>query len=218
VVSPEPHRSTVNTAILVVAVAAATGSLLALVLGSVWLGVLRQDIQEWRERGRLPWKAHHYAPDVVSSMLQELRAVHGTDDSAITAAGMPCLAVRLEPRTVADAERKPFEDAEVTCFVARRAPVIGLTRKIKVPVILLGGWNASGRWPDEWFDVQRVAPRPGHYRVRWEVRTPTRGLERPEQVLIVGTDGQERERRRARAADWTQATIRHFRGLEDDPA
>jgi hypothetical protein len=178
--------------------------------------VLRQDIQEWRGRGRQPWRAHHYAPDAVNPTWRKLREAHGTDDSAITAAGMPCLAVRLEPRTVGDAEREPFKGAEVTCFVARRSHVIGRTRKLKVPLILLGEWNASGRWPDEWFDIQRATPRPGHYRVRWEVQTPSRGIERPEQALVIGADGQERESRLARASDRTQAMIRHFRGLEDD--
>lgn len=218
VVSPEQHRPTTNTAILAVAVAAAVGSLLALALGSTWLAVVKKDVQGWRERHQRPWSARHYVPDEVSATLQQLRAAFGNDDSAITAAGMPCLAVRLEPRTVGDAQREPLANAVVACIVARRSHLIGRATKIKVPIVINAVWGARGRWPDVWFNAERVAPTPGRYSVRWEVRAPDGRVERPEQTLIIGADGEEREGNIAKALDRGQAIIRHFRGLDDDSA
>jgi hypothetical protein len=124
VVSPEDHRSTVNNAILVVALAAVAGSCLALALGSKWFAVVRQDVRAWRRRHRPPWGTRLYAPLEVAPTIQRMREIRGHDETAITAPGMPCLAVALEPRTVGDFEDQRLKHAVVTCVVARRSHVI----------------------------------------------------------------------------------------------
>jgi hypothetical protein len=212
ILSSEHHRSALNTAILLVLAVAAAGSLLALVLGSTWLAVARKDVRDWRERHQSGWAVRHYAPDEVSATIQQLRAIRGVDESAITDAGMPCLAVTLEPRTLGDAEDRRLEDAVVTCVVERRSRFVGRAERIEVPIVVSSVWRVRGRWPDVWFDAEPVAPTPGRYRVRWEVRSADGRIERPEQKLNIGPGGEERDSKTAKALRRTQSLIRHFRG------
>jgi hypothetical protein len=222
VVSPEHHRSTTNTAILIVAYVAAAGSFLALVLGSVWFGVLRKDLLAWREgRPSRRWTTRHYAAQEETVELRESKAslvFFSADVKVIRAQGLPCTIVALEPRTLGEAEERPLKGATVSCAVERgrrRWPRKALqTRRVEVPTVKDVAWGSVGRWPDEWFDPNSVGPTPGRYRVRWEVRLPDGRVEKVTEKIHLAAGGEAYVGHLTRAASGTRAVIRHFRGLD----
>jgi hypothetical protein len=222
VVSPEHHRSATNTVILAVAIVAAAGSIVSLTLGSVWFAVLRRDVQGWRERrpGRR-WAVSYYLAQEESVERRESGVdliFYSPNEEAVRARGLPCLIVALKPRTRDDADGRPLKDAAVACAVKRsHGPWYrreSEERPVEVHTDREIASDAVARWPDEWFNRELLAPAPGRYRVRWEVRLPDRRLERPAQGILIAAEGETRVAMVMRATLVVRNLARHYRDLD----
>lgn len=214
VVSPEHHRSTTNTSILVFAVVTAAGSLLALVLGSVAFGVARKDIRSWHaERSGRRWNTRHYAAEEPKTGPRAFS--FGPDESAIRAGGMPAFVVALQPATLGMATEQLLRGAIVTCAVERRAHPWPLGAE-QVDVTPSGDdvWGAVARWPDQWFDPEHEGPTPGRYRIRWKLRLPDGTVECPTDKVRVVAEGSAHVGRVTRALGAARQAIGHYRGLD----
>jgi hypothetical protein len=223
VLTAEKDRSPLNTAILIVAAAAAAGSMLALIFGSEPWRVVRRDVRSWwNRRPSRRWIAHH---DLAQDEETEKREsgvqliLYSTNEEAVRAQGVPCIVLRLDPHTVHDSERQSLKGATVTCEVARK---IGRwrgawwdTRQAEVPIEKELQTNAVARWPDEWFDADSLSPPPGEYEVRWAVRWPNGRVERPRERFQLLEDGQPHESRLDRAYAGARSVVRHYRGQDE---
>jgi len=223
VLSAEKHRSPLNTAILIVAGAAAAGSTLALIFGSEPWRVIRRDVRSWwNRRPSRRWIAHH---DLAQDEETEMREsgvqliLYSTNEKAVRAQGVPCIVLRLDPHTAHDSERQLLKGAAVTCEVARkhgrRPRAWWDTRRVEVPIGKELGTNAVARWPDEWFDADRLSPQSGNYEVRWALQWPNGRLARPRERVQILEDGQPHERRRGAAYAAARSVMRHYRGLDE---
>jgi len=225
VVSPEHHRSTLNGAILYVAVAVAGITALALAVllaASVPIRVLAGDFGGWlaKQRARRThkrWRTYHYRAvgkdDVVLTI---------PNDDAVKAPGTPCIVL------VADAPSRvrrrsgaltPGEDAtdrirealrgladfDVTCRVARRSE----RRSVEVHH---SGLAALARFPDEWFG------RPGRYRVRWAIVGPDGQTERASDTVRLHRSGAVAATPLLRFYASARKLIRHLRGQDKQPS
>jgi hypothetical protein len=213
VVSPEHHRSTTNTAILVLAVVTAAGSLLALVLGSVAFGVARKDVRSWRaERSGRRWNTRHYAAEEPQTGPRAFS--FGPDESAIRAKGMPAFVVALQPATLGMATERLLQGVAVTCSVERRRHRWPFSAE-RVELTPNGDdiWGAVARWPDQWFDPGYGGPTPGRYRIQWKLRLPDGTVERPTDKVRVVAKGHAHVGHVARALGAGRRVVRHYRGL-----
>jgi hypothetical protein len=224
VVSPEHNRSTTNTAILYAAIVAAGGSVLGLVLGSVWFGVLRKDLgRAWESRPQSKWSASHDLAEVVR---EEANMGGGTTmvfthpaDIAVREQGVPCIVLRLEPRRLGFARTRPLQGVTVTCSLSRRAGPLGkpITRALQVhlddgPRIL----NAAfARWPDDWFNEELLAPIAGTYRTRWELHRASGKVERRRERVRIADHGEAHDGKARQWLDTVRRVFRHYRGHDD---
>jgi hypothetical protein len=213
VIGAEHQRSTVNTVILVVAALAAAGSLLALLIGSVWFGVLRKDLAEWwDQRPSRKLDARHYparepAPNVFDFDL-------GPNEAKIRAEGMPCMITALGPRTSGLAEDRLFKDVTASCTIERRGTRSGRPQTIQVKPYTDDAWGTMARWPPEWFDLQTEGPVPGTYLVRWLLHRPDGRTERLSERLRILLDGQPKTSLPARAMTAASTFVQHYRGRD----
>jgi hypothetical protein len=216
----ESHRTGGQTALLVIALVGAGGSLLALVVGSLPFGVLIQDLgRVWDARPRRKWAASHAVAEVVRetvNMGMGQTMVFTLDaEVAIREQGVPCIVLRLEPRMMSFARTRPLGGATVTCSLSRRAGLLKrpTTRQVDVrfedsPKVL----NAAfGRWPDDWFDGELQAPVPSIYRVEWEVRQPDGRVQRPREHFHVADHGETHDGKLRQAGRAIAGLYRHYR-------
>ncbi len=217
VIGSEHHRSTVNTAILVVAAVAAVGSLLALVLGPVTFSVLKKDVRKLRDaRPGRKWATRHYlAQESDDVKTERMMAFFTPSVKAIRAQGLPCMIAAVEPRTLGTAEERPAKGASLSCAVERREhPWRFGAQRVDVTPSGDDAWGGVARWPDRWFDPEHGAPSPGRYRVRWKIRFPDGKVERATERVRVVAEGDVHVGRLSRAAIATRRVIDHYRGLD----
>lgn len=92
--SAEKHRSPLNTAILIVAGAAAAGSMLALIFGSEPSRVIRRDVRSWWDRRpSRRWIAHHDLAQDEETEKRESRVqliLYSTNEKAVRAPRQEC--------------------------------------------------------------------------------------------------------------------------------
>ncbi|HTQ68322.1 MAG TPA: hypothetical protein VMI13_06480 [Solirubrobacteraceae bacterium] len=211
IISAEHQRSTVNTLILIVAVAAAVGSLAALVGLSGWFGVLRGDVRDWwRERPSRRWKAAHYpakepAPNTFDFDL-------GPNEKRIREQGMPCWITGLLPRTLGVAETRPMRNVTVEASMKRREGRPPET--VDLAPLADDSWGAMARWPDRWFDAEQNAPIAGRYLVSWELRHPNGRIERRAEPVHFGPGGIVIESRVTRMRARVRAFFLHYRSKD----
>jgi hypothetical protein len=224
VVSPEHHRSSTNTVILYVAIVAATGSVLALALGSVWFSVAKKDLERlWNARPRRKWAASHDVAETVREVVNMgmgMKMVLQSDAEAqVRAEGVPCIVLRLVPRWLSFAQTRPLRGATVTCSVSRRTRLLEkpTTRPIDVPQVgepdkFLNA--AFGRWPDDWFNAELLAPLPGIYHVQWEIRRADGRTERPHERFHVADHGETHDGTLRQAGRAVVGVYQHYRGKD----
>ncbi len=214
ILSSEHHRSTLNTAILVVLAVAAAGSLLALVLGSTPIAVLRRDVHAWwNDRPNRRWTAGHYQAKEPEANIIDLDTMQ---DAEIRAEGMPCvvLTLRARDRTLGRAIERPMKGVDVSCVVERSERRSSRAEAVQVPPHTDDAWGAVGRWPDQWIDPDHGGPVPGYYRVRWTLRHPEGQLDHPTEKVRVVREGETHVSRAARVVRAGRARLRHYRGLD----
>ena len=209
----EQHRSPTNTLILVIAATAAVGSLLALVLGSIWFGVLEKDVREWWEgRPRRRWSVRHYPAEEPEPNVIDLDMA--PSEAHIRAEGMPCTIVALQPRTLGIATERPMRGVAVSCTIERRDRRAVPSQAVRLTPHGDDAWGVIARWPDQWFDAEHEGPAPGDYRVRWQLRHPDGRIERRTEKVRVLAEGRAHVGRLTRAVNAARAFVRHYRGLD----
>jgi hypothetical protein len=210
----ESPRTGGQTALLVVALVGAGGSLLALVLASTPWEVLKRDLRTlWSEQHTSRWSATHEAAQEPSSGASQI-IEFGPDITPIRAEGMPCGVVRCTPRSLGLAEAQMLKNAEASCTVERRSRLLGHRDKADVPLLVDITWGTAGRWPNRWFDSEHNGPIPGRYSVLWQVRFPDGQVDRPRERFRVKAEGVDHVGRLDSAWSRVRDVIRHYRGLD----
>ncbi len=189
VISPEKDRSTLNTAILYVAVVAAIGSVAFLLGSAMPLRVIARDITAWREKRRrhTKWRTYHYRG------VDRPGTLTIPKDDAILNQGAPCLVLVVEPpqrvlHRDPDASRvekvrqaiQGLEGFEIACSVSGR-------RVARRPAqVEMEPRAALARFPDDYFG------RRGTYRAEWTITAPDGTTVRAEDTIRLHNHGYTR--------------------------